>query len=223
MSATIPRSAARRAPTSLRVRSLRPSLVRTLVGVTVLAASSVTLQAQGAIEPSHRSPFHFSIGAGQGAVGVTCDGCDFDLSNRVNGFSGVMRIGGAVSNHLVLAAEGMGWIKNEAPIQRRIAAASVVALLYPSASAGFFVKAGLGYMRGVFENDGGYVASNGIAPQAGLGFDIPVGGGVALTPYVNALLSTNTSLDANGYNLPVTLNPYVVQAGMSLTVGGRGR
>lgn len=204
-------------------RALTRTLVRLLVALAVIASSALPLRAQSTSDAPHRSGFHFSIGAGQGSVGVTCDGCDFDLSNRINGFSGVMRIGGAVSDHLVLAVEGMGWIKNDAPLERRIAAASVVALLYPSASSGFFLKGGIGYMRGVFEGTDGYLASNGIAPQAGLGFDIPVGGGISLTPYVNGLLSTNTSLDANGYNLPVTLNPYVVQAGVSLTVGGRGR
>jgi len=204
-------------------RALVHVVLHAVVATAVIATSALTIRAQSTHDAPHRSPFHFSIGAGQGSVGVTCDGCEFDFSNRVNGFSGVMRVGGAVSNHLVLAVEGMGWIKNEAAVERRIAAASVVGLLYPSASAGFFLKGGVGDMRGVFENDGDYVASNGIAPQAGLGFDIPIGGGVSLTPYVNALLSTNTSLDANGYNLPVTLNPYVVQAGMSLTVGGRGR
>lgn len=210
-------------PTSSCRSAVRRALAQSLVALCLIATGTLALHAQSTSDKPHRSRFHFSIGAGEGSVGVTCEECEFDLSNRINGFSGVMRIGGAVSDHLVLAVEGMGWIKNEAPLERRIAAASVVGLLYPSASAGFFLKGGIGYMRGVFEGADGYLASNGIAPQAGVGFDIPVGSGISLTPYVNALLSTNTSLDANGYNLPVTLNPYVVQAGVSLTVGGRGR
>lgn len=167
--------------------------------------------------PAVRSGFHFSIGAGGGAAGITCEGCEFNADNALNGFSGVVRIGGAVSPHVVLGLEGMGWIRNDAPVERRIASASVTLLLYPSASAGFFLKGGVGYMRAVIENDAAWIASDGIAPQVGIGFDIPLGGGLALTPYVNGLISTNTSSEVLGYNLPMAFNPVVVQAGFALT------
>lgn len=184
----------------------------------ILFALASPLKAQSVTGGSPiRQGFHFSIGGGVGAAGLTCEGCDFDASERLNGFSGALRLGGAVTPNLVIAAEGTGWIKNEAPIERRIAAASVVALLYPSATSGFFLKAGVGYMRAVIEDDFGWVAADGIAPQLGLGFDLPVGG-VWVTPYVTALRSTNSSLEVLGYNLPITLDPFIVQTGLALTV-----
>lgn len=118
---------------------------------------------------------------------------------------------------MVLGVEGMGWIKNDAPIERRIASASVAALLYPSATGGFFLKAGVGYLRAVVEDDFGWISSDAIAPQVGLGFDIPLGGGASLTPYVNGIIGTNSATSALGYNLPIALDPIVVQAGLALT------
>ena len=140
------------------------------------------VRAQSSDDAQRRSPFHFSIGAGQGSVGVTCDGCEFDLPIASTAPSGWCASGGGVGDHLVLAARE-GWVDQErSPLanahrcreRRRPALSESRRPVSASREESAHV--------GVFENDGGYVASNGIAPQAGLGFDIPMGGTISITP-----------------------------------------
>ncbi len=138
-------------------------------------ASAQSVPADGS--PPARSGFHFSVGLGSASVSATCSGCGIDfLQDRMNGFSGRLQLGGAVTPRLVLAGEFLGWMKNDDVLNRRIAALSVVLLGYPSATGGFFVKGGLGVLRAIGENDYVIVRSDALMATTGVGYDIPVGG-----------------------------------------------
>jgi hypothetical protein len=82
-----------------------------------------------------RDGFHFSMGLGGGSVSASCDGCAVDFfEDRLNGLSGRIQVGGAVSSKLVLAAELSGWMKNDSPVYRQIGAISLVVLGYPASA-----------------------------------------------------------------------------------------
>jgi hypothetical protein len=172
-----------------------------------------------AAQHSPRHGFFLSIGAGAGSAGLTCSDCGgVDLSKRLDGVAGYARFGGTVSPNLQVGVEGTGWIKNSDGLQRRIATAGVVFVAYPSRTAGFFLKGAVGGVRAVIENDVATLVGEGLMWSAGLGYDIPLGTGAALTPYVSYFGSSNTGADLNGVSLGVNLNPNVLQFGIGITI-----
>jgi hypothetical protein len=100
----------------------------------------------------------------------------------VSGLSGIVQLGGAVSSRLVIAVEGSGWLTNEPPIYRRIAALSLVVRGYPGGTAGFFIKGGFGGLRAIIEDDFVRFQTDAWTAQTGIGYDIPIGSAM-LTPY----------------------------------------
>ena len=204
----------------------RPSIGR----VAGLALAALTLGLAGDVRGQQltapeatplRSGFHFSIGLGAGSVSASCEGCEVDFfENRLSGFSGTVQLGGAVSSRLVIAVEGSGWLRNEPPIYRRIAAASLVVLGYPGETAGFFVKGGFGGLRAIIENDFVRFQTDAWTAQTGIGYDIPIGGAM-LTPYATYERTFGGTTWFNGIVSPVTALPNAIHVGMALTVHQR--
>ena len=166
-----------------------------------------------------RSGFHFAIGVGSAAFGATCQGCDTDFfQDRLNGFSGVLQVGAVATPRLVIAGELLGWIKNDAPVYRRVAGLSVVLMGYPSESSGFFVKGGFGGIRAIAEDDVLIVQTDAFMGITGIGFDLRVGERTMVTPYVNYVRSFGGETWLNGIVSPVVATPNAIQVGTSLTV-----
>ncbi len=206
-------------------RLLRRPDLRHLVSLLTVAVCSTLLavpaaaQATGGGVPAARHGFHFSVGLGTASVSATCSGCNIDFfQDRINGFSGRLQLGAAVTPQLVIAGEFLGWIKNDQTLNRRIAALSVVLLGYPSPTAGFFMKAGFGVLRAIGENDLAVVRSDALMSSIGLGYDIPVGERVKLTPYGTYIRTFATQTWADGVESPVPLSPNAFQFGVALTV-----
>ena len=191
--------------------------------ITVLAAGgSSQAAAQQAGAPARdarlRNGFHFSIGLGSASVSASCAECNTGFfDNRLNGLSGNIQLGGAATSRLVIAAEFSGWVKNDEPIYRRIAALDLVVLGYPSETAGFFIKGGVGGLRAIAENDFTRVQTDAWTAQTGLGYDVAVGG-VMLTPYVNYVRTFNAATYFNGVVSPVVVLPNAIQFGTALTI-----
>lgn len=203
-------------------RGIRGALAAGLAAALVIASAGAAhaLQAGGAGPegPALREGFHFSIGLGSGSASIACDGCEVDFfDDRLNGVSGQIQLGGAVSSRLVIAAEFSGWLKNDAPIYRRMAALSLVVLGYPSETTGFFLKGGLGGLRAIIENDAILFQTDAWTAQSGLGWDIPVGSAL-LTPYAQYVRTFGGQSWFNGVVSPVTVLPNAIQVGMGLTL-----
>jgi hypothetical protein len=194
------------------------------LGAAVLCFGPVTdLQAQqpgtiAQVATPLRDGFHFSMGIGGGSVSASCDGCAVDFfDDRLNGLSGRIQVGGAVSSKLVIAAELSGWMKNDVPVYRRIAAIGLVVLGYPSETSGFFVKGGVGGLRAFIEDDFNEFQTDAWTAQAGIGFDILIGDAM-LTPYANYVYTFNGESWFNDIVSPVTVLPNAILLGMALTV-----
>jgi hypothetical protein len=190
------------------------------VGTTlVYAAVVLEVAAQSAIaqDKPTRSGFGFSLGLGQGSTGVTCDGCEQFEVERLEGLTGYLRLGGYVNPKFFVGVEGTGWMKNSDGVERRIAAASVVFLGYPSQRAGFFVRSGFGVIRAVIEDPNVGLVGEGLTWQFGVGYDIYLGG-PALTPFVTYVNSSQVALDVDGIASGFNINPNILQLGLAITI-----
>lgn len=183
------------------------------------ALSAQTPTAPVATAAPLRSGFHFSIGAGAASVGATCTVCEVDFfADRINGFSGNLQLGGALNEQLVVAVEFMGWMRNDDPIYRRMAALNLVFLGYPSARSGFFIKGGGGVVRAIVEDDFLTVQTDAYTAESGIGYDMPVGDRAKLTLYANYVRTFAGGTWFNGILSPVVISPNAIQVGTALTI-----
>ena len=187
-----------------------------LVAFGMCAAGAASAQLTKAVEsPSPRQGFWFSIGAAAGSVGMDCSGCG---TNRENGPSGTLRLGGTLSPHWLLGGEIDGWGKSKNGLDMTFASAVIVASWYPSRTGGFFLKLGFGGLSYTEDDGTDKTEATGAAGLFGLGFDIPLGRTFALTPYINSIASSNAKVKINGQSVPlVSINPNLVQFGVALS------
>lgn len=188
------------------------ALRRLAIGTVILSLGALPADAQAT-----RSGFGLSFGLGWGSTGLSC-ACDLDTEERVEGLAGYVRLGGYGNPKFFVGLEGIGWMKNSDGLERRIAAVNIVTIGYPGSTSGFFVRGGFGMLRAVVETSSYSVVGNGMTWQIGTGYDVPFGTGIALTPYVTYLGSTEVAADLNDVSLGVNLNPNILQVGLAITV-----
>jgi hypothetical protein len=160
-----------------------------LVLLASLIASPVL--AQRSTSPLPRWGVVAGFGVGRGSAEVQCGGCS---SGGQGGPSMHARIGGALREDLLLVAEldafsGSKYV-NFNTTSSSLVALDVVAQLYPLASHGYFVTAGVG--AGRVESSGSpvyvdYRSPIGPAYKVGTGYDINVTRAFAITPFVSYL------------------------------------
>jgi hypothetical protein len=99
--------------------------------------------------PQTRKGFWLSFGLGYGSARVECDQCT--AGSREGSAAGWFRLGGTISNHVLLGWELNGWLKNDKgrlqsseDLTRTLGNSAVVAVIYPRAASGLFVKVGAG-------------------------------------------------------------------------------
>jgi hypothetical protein len=191
-------------------------VTRTVAGVFLLVGL-LGSALDGSAQAFPRSGFGLSVGLGGGSTGVTCDQCGPNPGERMTGLSGYLRLGVYAIPHLLIGVEGTGWIRNSEDADRRIAAASLVLVGYPTAASGFFVRGGGGLIRAEIENRSLEVVGDGITWNVGVGYDVGAGG-VALTPYVTYLNSRDVTADVDGVANGLDLKPNILQFGLAVTV-----
>jgi hypothetical protein len=162
--------------------------------------------------------FTMSFGLGNGSAGVSCSTCATD---RENGLSGFLSMGGAVSPSLVFGGELNGWSKSKNGADSRIGFLTGYAQWYPSMTNGFFVKPGVG-MGSISIEDKTTVPSNklesaGFAYQIGAGYDFRMGQTWSVTPYANYIATTGAKAKLNGTDIGSNLNTNNFQIGVGLT------
>jgi hypothetical protein len=134
----------------------------------------------------------FYVGLGAGSLG--CQDC----VDRANGFSGGLGIGGTINPHVQLGAMTAGWARSEQGITLTAGVVVAAARIYPSATSGFFILAGLGLGSVDVTASGlGEANSTGSGALLGLGWDVPLGAAVHLTPFWNGAGISYSGGDAN--------------------------
>jgi len=137
--------------------------------------------------PQERQGFWIGLGGGYGSADVSCDGCDGD--SREGSFTGFIKLGGTLNEHVLLGFEGNGWIKEEDGTTVTLGSGAFTVTFYPQAASGFFLKAGAGFSYIDTSFDLGTldasISKTGWGVLAGAGYDIRVGRNFSLTPCVN--------------------------------------
>ncbi len=160
-------------------------LITTAALLFAILPSSAAAQAE-------RDGFFIGFGLGAGSLGVE------DGDGRETGFSGYLKLGGALNDKVLLGAESNGWTKSESEFGAEATVTSgsltAVAYVYPSPTSGFYLKGGAGLAR-IEVDASGFGATfsdgeTGTALTLGAGFDIGFGGRFALTPFGNFIYSS---------------------------------
>ena len=167
------------------------------------AVAAVMLASSAQAQNTHaREGFWFNVGLGVGSLG--CDDC----SERTNGLSGGLALGGAINQHVSLGVFANGWSKSENGATLSAAALTAGLRWYPSATGGFHVLGGLGMSQAELSISGvGSASESGTGAVLGLGWDMRVAKNVSMTPFWNAFMA---SFDGGSAN--------VGQIGVGLTI-----
>lgn len=134
-----------------------------------------------------RDGFFASVGLGGGAESFDADD-GLGWSDDKGGVTGYLKVGGAVSNQLILGAELNGWASRyqRQGYDRSLGSLMFVAQWYPARRSDFWLRGGLGWARdnlSVYGTNGDINShENGTALALGLGYDIRVARKVSITP-----------------------------------------
>jgi Outer membrane protein beta-barrel domain len=168
-----------------------------LVGGVVLLASS----SAWAGHPQDRKGFWIGFGGGYGSAEASadCEGCSGD---REGSFTGFIKLGGTLSDKVLLGVEGSAWVKEVDDTTLTLGAFTGTITFYPQASGGFFLKGGVGVSYVDTEvREGSFSASlnkTGWGVLAGIGYDVRVGRNISLTPCVNFRYGKPGDIDFEG-------------------------
>ncbi len=136
---------------------------------------------------SRRSGFFAAIGLGGGAESFDAnDGLGW--SDDKGGATGYLKLGGTVSQNLLLGAEFNGWAAeyHRQGYNRSLGSAMFIAQWYPAREGDFWLRGGLGWARDNLTEYGTTTDfkrhENGTALALGLGYDFRVARNVSITP-----------------------------------------
>lgn len=195
------------------------------LAVWLWAACPAAASAQTPPPSPVREGFWFGIGAGVGRADVSCDGCDDDESGSETGGSGYVKAGWTLNPHVLVGGELNVWTRHEdfggADAWLTMYNASATVTLYPSATAGGFVKGGVGvaYLdTDVERRDTTITIDLGSGPGfvVGVGYDIRVGR-VAITPAVNYWFGNIGDLRGRGVSVASGWKQSVVDVTIGVT------
>ncbi|HEX9631015.1 MAG TPA: hypothetical protein VGA02_01025 [Gemmatimonadales bacterium] len=141
------------------------------------------LGAQGLEAVNRHERKGFFIGFGFGYGGLSAEGAD----GTEGGVSGMLRIGGTLSQKLLIGVETNGWTKSEGGATLSFGTLTGAVQFYPAANAGFFLSGGAGLATITLT---GFDPEYGLGVLLGLGYDARVGRNFSITPFLNGFASS---------------------------------
>jgi hypothetical protein len=184
--------------------------------VALLVVASLPLQAQEeAINKHARKGFWISFGFGAGSLGASCDGCG-DL-DRETGVSGYLRLGGTISQNILIGGGTNGFYKDSDGIKQQFGAVSALILWYPSARGGLYLQGGLGYSLYSATDGIDDIDAGGASALLGIGYDIRLGTNFSLTPFFNVAANGGAEAKFNDVGLGANLNTNLAQLGLGVS------
>ena len=149
-----------------------------------------------------RRGFWIGLGLGYGSLGFE----DFDA--REGGLSGQFKLGGTLSQNLLLGIQSTGWTKSFDEIDGSITFGVLAAIVqfYPMRDAGLYVSGGAGigtlYASAFGESD----SESGFGFVFGVGYDLRLGGMFSITPFANYMSASINSVNVNAYQFGGAVN-----------------
>lgn len=189
--------------------------MRSLPFATTILFAATSLAAQDA-RPNTRQGFWIGFGLGPGSTGEDCGTCTTD---RINGAAGYLRLGGTVSQGVLLGGELNGWGTEYRGVERSFGSGAFVLVWYPSRASAFYLKVGVGGMTYTITNGTNETEASAGAGVFGLGYEFRVGRNFSIGPYLSAVGSAPVEWRINGQPAPgggdIRMN--LVQLGLGLT------
>jgi hypothetical protein len=162
----------------------RALLIGTAAGGFLLLSSLVpglTSDLEAQQHPHEREGFWISGGLGYGSLGLE------GFSDREDGLSGNLSLGGTISQRFLLGGGTTGWTKEVDGIRVTFGTLAVMTRLYPQADGGFFVNLGLGGGQIRLSEGSTSISESGAGAIVGVGYDVRVGPSWSLSPYANGI------------------------------------
>ena len=161
--------------------------------IPALLMTSLLATPGAAQNPQTREGFWISFGFGVGSLG--CEDCGDDEREVGTNFN--LRLGGTMSQRLLIGGELNGWTKTEGDATLTVSNIGPVLLFYPNPNGGLFLKGGIGMANTSLELGSLTIDESGVGITIGLGYDARVGRRFALTPYFDIL---GSSYDGGSFN-----------------------
>ena len=167
-------------------------LPATLICAAILFGSATSLSAQDNARPPVE---HRGLWLSGGLGGGSTDNDEGSLtSDDDSGPAGYFRLGGSVSQHILLGGEVIGMTFDRDGTDVSFANATFTLIYDPALPGGFFAKGGIGFASVMTSLDigGGTFTTDdeGFGVTIGAGYDIRIGGNLYLTPNVDFLFQT---------------------------------
>jgi hypothetical protein len=194
------------------MRSIGRAALRSLTATAALTVLGVS--AAAAQHPQVRQGFWIGFGFGYGSSNVSCDGCG--SSSRESGGAGFIKLGGTLSDKVLLGGEINAWTKSTGGVTAELGNVSFAGYLYPQPKSGFFVKGGVGFASTRLHNSG-TASATGFGFVMGLGYDIRVGTNISITPVGNFYFGSDGDLKESGTTLETGWKHNVYDFGLGIT------
>lgn len=163
--------------------------MRPRLGLFAAAALLAAAPQAWAGHPQERHGFWIGFGGGYGSASASadCDECGGD--ERESSFTGFLKLGGTLSQNVLLGVESNVWTKEEDGARLTLGFVTGTITVYPVATSGFFLKGGFGASvvdtSADFDSFDVSASKTGWGVLAGIGYDIRVGRNISLTPCIN--------------------------------------
>jgi hypothetical protein len=163
-----------------------------LIGSALFFSITSVLPAQDNTRPPIE---HSGLWLGGGLGGGSTDNDEGSLtSGDDSGPAGYFRLGGSVSQHILLGGEFIGMTFDRDGTDVSFANATFTLIYDPALPGGFFAKGGIGFASVTTSLDigGGTFTTDdeGFGVTIGAGYDVRIGGNLYLTPNVDFLFQT---------------------------------
>jgi hypothetical protein len=170
---------------------LARSVSRSLAAALVLGALATSTAAAQTVS---RPGFWMDAGIGYGRIRLTCVTCSRIVA--ATGAAYAVAAGGAVSQNVVLGVQGELWQSSSAPRQQ-VTTVVAMAQWYPWPAAKFWVRGGVGVVRGSVALTADTSAAHS-TQGTGVALTLSVGYDFRLTPHFAVALQAATNVAALG-------------------------
>jgi hypothetical protein len=186
-----------------------------LAATMALTATAAAAQSTAPADRNQRQGFWIGLGLGAGSAGVDCGSCSTDRSTAL---SGHLRLGGTLSQSLLLGFESNAWVDSDQGVDQTLGFGSAVLIWYPGRTGAFFLKVGVGAMSYNASSSLGDLTATAPAGSLGLGYDFHVGRNMSVTPFFNSLATSEVAFKFNGSGSGTSdLTVNLIQFGVGVT------